>query len=546
MDIGLPNVQDVWRLALPAGTEPANTNGDLTRTVSWARRMSSQAPAFANLEDGEIVLLGVADISLLDERLTLSKITASLATRNVAALIVVGAVSPQAKKVADKHHICILSLPDMADLRDVERDIIRLIVEREAQLDRRGRQIYRQLAQISIENHGLLTIVETLRDIVGKSVILHDEQFIIQAQALRDSCAFSPQELKVCLAKATLEHWAGDHILDSKAPPWKYIDLATHGWACFVTAIVIEDRLSGYLSILGSSDSLDDLDRLAAERGSLVCAMELAKQRTVVAVENRFRGDFLAMLLTTSVTEETALTRRAKEMNYNLDRQHVVVLISVTRSSTRTWTVVADEVRASLADTAIQALFCTYEEKLAALCAADDAAALKNIAHYAQAARERILALAPDVKVAMGVGQPGMGLSGLRRSFGQAREALSLAQTLFNGDKIVSFGDMGLYHLLNHLQGCDQLQNFHNQILAPLTDYDREHEAQLVPTLEAFFTHLGNVSQTAEALHLHRNSLLYRLERIAEISNVDLNDADDRFALQLALKVRPFVATACP
>jgi purine catabolism regulator len=504
--------------------------------------MSPQAPAFANLEEGEIVLLSVAAISLLDERLTLAKIVTALTTRNVAAIAIVGAVSPQARKVADKHRICILALPDTVDLRDVERDIIRLIVEREAQLDRRGRQIYRQLAQMSIENHGLPAIVATLRDIVKKSVILHDEQFIVQTQALIDPCTFSPNELKTSLATATLDQWSGDHTLDSKAPPWKYVDLNTPGWACLVTAIVIEGQLGGYISILGPKDNLDDLDRLAAERGSLVCAMELAKQRAVIAVENRFRGDFLAMLLTTNAAEEAALTRRATEMGYDLNHQHAVILINLTRSSTRAWAVVADELRASLAGTSIQALFCTYEEKLAALCAADDAASLKNITQYAQTARERILALAPDVRVAMGLGQTGTGLLGLRRSFGQAREALSLAQTLFDGDKVFSFGDMGLYHLLNHLQGCDQLQDFYDQVLTPLADYDREHDTQLVPTLEAFFTYLGNVSQTAEALHLHRNSLLYRLERIADICDVDLNDADDRFALQLALKIRPFVA----
>jgi len=543
MDMGLPNVQDVWRLALPAETKLANTGGDLTRPVSWARRMSYHVPAFANLEEEEIVLLSVAAISLLDERLTLAKIVTSLATRNVAALAVVGTVSPQTLEVADKHHICILVLPDTVDLRDVERDIIRLIVEREAQLDRRGRQIYRQLAQVSIENQGLPAIVEKLRDIVRKSVILHDEQLIIQAQALVEPCAFSSKELKARLATIALDHWPGTHPLDSKAPPWEYVDLDTNGWACYVTAVVIEGQLSGYLSVLGTKDSLDELDRLAAERGSLVCAMELAKQRAVVAVENRFKGDFLATLLTANTTEETALTQRAAEMDYNLNRHHAVALISLTRSSTHAWAVVADEVRANLADTSIQALFCTYEEKLAALCAADDAAALKNIAHYAQTAHERILALAPETRVAIGLGQIGMGLSGLRRSFGQAREALSLAQTLFNGNKVLSFGDMGLYHLLNHLQGCDQLQNFYSQILAPLVDYDREHDTQLVPTLEAFFFHLGNVSQTAEALHLHRNSLLYRLERIADIIDIDLNDADERFALQLALKLQPLITT---
>ncbi|MCB0089349.1 MAG: helix-turn-helix domain-containing protein [Caldilineaceae bacterium] len=60
-------------------------------------------------------------------------------------------------------------------------------------------------------------------------------------------------------------------------------------------------------------------------------------------------------------------------------------------------------------------------------------------------------------------------------------------------------------------------------------------------TLEAFFECHGNLSQTAAQLHIHRNTLTYRLERIAEIAQLDLNDADARFSLQLALKLQPIM-----
>ncbi len=516
----------------------------MSRPVSWARRMSSQAPAFTNLEESEIALLAVAAIPQLDERLTLAKVMTSLAARNIAAVVVVGDVSPQAQKVADKHRLCILALPDTADLRDVERDIIRLIVEREAQLERRGRQIYRQLAQISIENCGLAAIVEALRDLVAKSVVLHNEHLVIQAQALDRHCPFSAEELSAHLAtKTLLEQRLGAQPLDSKAPPWTYLDLDAPGWARYVSAIVIEGQLSGYLSIVGLQDSFDDLDRLAAERGALVCAVELAKQRAVTAAENRFKGDFLAALLTASASEEAALSRRAAEMRYALNRQHAVILVNLPQGSPRTWAIVTDELRACLTNTPIQTLCCTYEGKLTILCAADDATPLKNLAHYARTVQERVALLAPESRVVMGVGRPGADLLGLRRSFTQAREALELAQTLFDGNRVCTFGDLGLYHVLNHLRDCDQLLDFYNQTLGALVAYDQEHDAQLLPTLEAFFAHLGNISQTAEALHLHRNSLLYRLERIAEIGDVDLDNADDRFALQLALKVRSFVTT---
>jgi purine catabolism regulator len=111
---------------------------------------------------------------------------------------------------------------------------------------------------------------------------------------------------------------------------------------------------------------------------------------------------------------------------------------------------------------------------------------------------------------------------------------------------VLSFGDLTIYHLLGRLQACEELAEFYDQTLASLETYDAGHDTQLVDTLEAFFSQNGNVSQTAERLYLHRNSLLYRLERIAEITGLNLDEADDRFALQLALKLRPFVLNACP
>jgi purine catabolism regulator len=190
----------------------------------------------------------------------------------------------------------------------------------------------------------------------------------------------------------------------------------------------------------------------------------------------------------------------------------------------------------------IQVLFCPHEEALAVLCGAKDAALLDRIEQHAQQTYASLGDGDPPLPLAAGIGRPGAGLAGLRRSFAQAREALALVESLFEGDRVLSFGELALYHLLGRLQGCEELAFFYDQTLAALDEYDRGHDTQLVETLETFFAQHGNVSQTAERLYLHRNSLLYRMERIAEITGLDLDDADDRFALQLALKLRPFLA----
>jgi len=64
-----------------------------------------------------------------------------------------------------------------------------------------------------------------------------------------------------------------------------------------------------------------------------------------------------------------------------------------------------------------------------------------------------------------------------------------------------------------------------------------EGAGELIHTLEAFFEHNGNLSQAAEALFIHRNTLLYRLERISSLTNLDLEMPENRLAIQLALRI---------
>jgi purine catabolism regulator len=205
----------------------------------------------------------------------------------------------------------------------------------------------------------------------------------------------------------------------------------------------------------------------------------------------------------------------------------------------------ASEFDAKLRDTDTLAFLCPHEGNLVALCNAEEATALKRLEAVAHDARtqslERLALGAPARSIAIGLGGAAAGLEGLRHSLRQAYEALSVARELTGRDQVLSYGDLGVYALLCRLRDGEEMADFYEQTLAPLVLYDANHNTRLVQTLEAFFAHLGNVSQTAESLYLHRNSLLYRLERISEITGRDLNDEDDRFSLQLALRMLPLM-----
>lgn len=88
--------------------------------------------------------------------------------------------------------------------------------------------------------------------------------------------------------------------------------------------------------------------------------------------------------------------------------------------------------------------------------------------------------------------------------------------------------------LLKELSGSLDLRPFYEAI-KPLETYDRERRGDLLRTLRVLFNANGNVSEAAELLYLHRNSLIYRLERVQELTGLNLKDPQARLVLQLGL-----------
>lgn len=88
--------------------------------------------------------------------------------------------------------------------------------------------------------------------------------------------------------------------------------------------------------------------------------------------------------------------------------------------------------------------------------------------------------------------------------------------------------------MLRTLARSGALESF-RELVAPLEEYDREHNSDLIRTLTVFFDANANASEAAEKLYLHRNSMAYRLDRIRQLTGLDLKNPETRLALQLGL-----------
>lgn len=104
-----------------------------------------------------------------------------------------------------------------------------------------------------------------------------------------------------------------------------------------------------------------------------------------------------------------------------------------------------------------------------------------------------------------------------------------------------SYGDMGIYQLIDLLLENRKGTDHRNQALKKLHDYDQKHNSNLVETLDVFLNKDSNVNDAAKALTVHPNTLAYRLKRISEIGGIHFKDPNQKLMLYLDLKLEKFL-----
>jgi PucR family transcriptional regulator, purine catabolism regulatory protein len=125
----------------------------------------------------------------------------------------------------------------------------------------------------------------------------------------------------------------------------------------------------------------------------------------------------------------------------------------------------------------------------------------------------------------------------LRRAGGEALLAANVAEGQAQ-EGVLAFEQTGAYRLLlgSMTDNPAELQRFYSETVEPLLAYDEQYETELLQTLETFLEADGNVAGTAQRLFTHRHTVYYRLERVRELTGLDVSSSDGREKLSLGLK----------
>lgn len=496
-------------LSMLPGTRVLAGAAGLNRLVRSVGVMET-ADLFPLIKHGDLILTGL--YALKDDPKAQEALVPELHRRGAAGLAVkrryVADLPPGMLAQADRVAFPLLELsPDVA-YSDVMQPIFGQLQGCQAQALARRHQVQQVALQALLEGRGLPRLAATLADLVGNPVVIRD----VTGQVLAAADGPGPGGLAL------------DQLSRARAPAGEY-------------------RIPGFGEVLvwETGRPLGETDLATIDAVGAMIALELVKERSLLEVERRYRSEFFGALLAPQIESEEILLQRARTFGWELgSRPYFAVALEVAEH----------ESPVPRCPQEIQSARDQYLEALAR-------AALPGMVGQAEgytvvllpppgekqqglSRAQSLLALAEPfrkvLRVTAGAGRPYTGVAGIRKSFGEARRAVSVGEKVWGSGGAYHYENLGVYQILSMIEPTDEVEQFFAAI-DKLLDYENESRMELVQTLETYFACKGNVRKVSEKLYAHYNTVLYRLERIQQITGVQLEDPAGRLHLQVALQM---------
>ncbi len=227
---------------------------------------------------------------------------------------------------------------------------------------------------------------------------------------------------------------------------------------------------------------------------------------------------------------------RAKELRFNAEAPRAVFIIRQTASADAS---VLEYVRSKFAAPDRDFLLSTSESDTAFIKELPASFELEDLEPIAVSIQEGISAEL-DVHTIIGVGSPVMHLRELADRYKEAQTAIEVGKVFDTEKTVISYGNLGIGRIIYQLP-TTLCEMFLSEVFkkSPIDSLDQE----TLYTINKFFENNLNVSETSRKLFVHRNTLVYRLEKIKKLTGLDLREFDHAIVFKVALMVKKYLDT---
>lgn len=499
------------------------------RIVQWVSVI--EAPVAAFVRPNELVIstaMGIGHDSAL-----LVEFIEQIAASGAAALAIATGpyapvIPPSALAAAAAANIPLIEIrPWELRFSEISEAIILRLVDEQQSFLRESFSVYQQFTGLIQAGGDLPDLAQALFNRLHCPVIVLD---ILGYALARAGVAGSDLVSRARMALADLGGGRADDLPSARAAP----DI-------MLVPVRAAHRVCGYLAVGNPNAPLSVAEQVAIEHAAAAAALCFLQRQAAADVELRLRNDFVWALATGNIASIDEALTRARLLGYDILQPYVGIFGQVDMpEGVERGTVEAD--RQIL--TIIGQVARVMQRQVLATSTGGTLLIFLNAPRpdtaaeaFIQRVIEHLAGTLLDITISWGIGTIQSGIENFQRTYQEARAACHIGIRVCRCGQIMHIAQTGGYLLLLNILHDPESAAFRARYLEPLLAYERAKGVPVLQTLETYLETQGNLSETARRLHLHRQSLDYRLKRIEQLTGCRLANPQDRFALDLSLRL---------
>jgi PucR family transcriptional regulator, purine catabolism regulatory protein len=447
---------------------------------------------------------------------------------------------------AAKRNFPIVEIPYQYSLAQVSNIINDEIFGRESSELKKFKDIYDAFAKVTLEGGSLLEIAKISSQMIRNSVIVIDAKGHLLAVSEIEG---EKQPLKSAINLKTNEAVFLSSITETLPKDAALVPLSLKRTISVNDTVITlrfmpsiySNTLYGYIIAWETNQKLQKIDYIALETAARTLAVERIKTRQLE--ESRFRqksdlfddligGKFVTSQLSLSVAEIYGINTGKTHISFVINTHEVAqetlkeILELIDEISLKN----RRNIHATIRGGNVLGLVELWQSE-------QEITPSDSLKRLFENIHNQINHRYPEITFSVGVSNAEKNFSKLGKQLSSTFELLKHPSRFLNDNGVIYYHDFSSYHLLTQTFDQEKLIEFFHDHLGKLYEYDQLNKTNLMQTLIAFYESNTHVENTAKRLFLHRNTIIYRLEKIKEILPVVFDKETPNFNLQLALKI---------
>ncbi len=525
----------------------AGANG-LDHEIQFANVM--ETPEVAKFMKGGEFLIS-AGFAFYNERTDYRALIHEFADKKIAAFGIntgryLESIPQEMMEEADKRGLPLLILPKDVPYMNIMIPVWSKTMNQRDLSSSRSKKFYNILLDNILGGRGFIGVTSTLSMLVSNPVYLLDANYHLLSGSLSQNQLYEKYHLNFSSALDFLKLSQLNGNLRLEPKPQRlhpYGEANAIRYSFLIMPIVVNQNLNGFLFIPELHSILEDDELLAIEDTGTIIALEMSKEKTIFDMKRRTQGEVLEDLLSGYYKDEEVFHRHLKDLEFQIGFQSVVAFIeietdasSVSKGGKSTFSydlkellikIIGDYAKRNLGG----ALLASRSDCVICLISLGKKESMNGLSPLPDLIRRNLSA--SGIK-SIGISNPIMSLFDVKKAYDQAKIAAQVLPAEENLS-LRFYQNTGIYLLLNEIKHTEAAKNFCTLYLKTLRDYDKKNDGELVKTLTVYFEQNRNLRKTAESLFVHKNSVIYRLNKIEQLTKMNLNYFSDRINLELGI-----------